>query len=320
MTAFVSHLGQFAWRVMPFGLRNAAASFQRSMNQLLAPHEAYACAYLDDIAVFSRSLQEHVRHLHAVFSALTSVGLVANMEKCQVACASIRYLGHIVGSGKHGPDPSKLAAIEGLQVPQNKKELRSVLGLCGYYRGYVPNFAGIAKPLTQLTAKHVPNHIPWTPEADEAFAKLKGALCSAVELTTPDIHKPFWLFTDASAIAVGACLAQMADDGTECPIAFASHRFTPAQMKWSTIEREAFGVIWGLKKFDTWVFGAKIFVVSDHNPLAYLTQASPQGAKLIRWALALQRYDVVVQHRKGTAHANADALSRLTNQCWEEVQ
>nr|XP_050025119.1 uncharacterized protein LOC126519867 [Dermacentor andersoni] len=316
--AFVSHLGQFAWRVMPFGLRNAAASFQRSMNQLLAPHEDYACAYLDDIAVFSKSIQEHIRHLHAVFSALTSVGLVANLEKCQVARGSIRYLGHVVGSGKHGPDPTKLAAIKGLQVPRTKKELRSVLGLCGYYRGYISNFAAIAKPLTQMTAKHISNRIPWSPEANEAFEGLKGALCSAVELATPDSSKPFWLFTDASAIAVGACLAQMTDNGTECPIAFASHRFTPTQMRWSTIEREAFGVIWGLKKFDTWVFGTKIFVVSDHNPLAYLTQSTPQGAKLTRWALALQRYDVVVQHRKGIAHTNADALSRLTNHCWEK--
>lgn len=317
--AFVSHIGQFAWKVMPFGLRNAAASFQRSMNQLLSPHEEYACAYLDDIAVFSGSLQEHLEHLHAVFTTLTSVGLVANLEKCQVAGSSIRYLGHIVGSGKHGPDPTKLLAIKGLQVPRTKKELRSVLGLCGYYRSYVRDFAAIAKPLTQLTGKHVPNRIPWTTEANEAFENLKSALCSAVELSTPDTTKPYWLFTDASAIAVGACLAQMADDGTECPIAFASHRFTAAQMKWSTIEREAFGVIWGLKKFDTWVFGAKIFVVSDHNPLAYLTQSVPQGAKLIRWALALQRYDVVVQHRKGTAHANADALSRLSNLCWGET-
>ncbi|XP_070386643.1 uncharacterized protein, partial [Dermacentor albipictus] len=102
-----------------------------------------------------------------------------------------------------------------------------------------------------MTAKHVPNRIPWSPEANEAFEGLKGALCSAVELATPDSSKPFWLFTDASAIAVGACLAQMTDNGTECPIAFASHRFTPTQMRWSTIEREAFGVIWGLKKFDT---------------------------------------------------------------------
>lgn len=317
-TAFVSHMGQFAWRVMPFGLRNAAATFQRDMNQLLACHEGYACAYLDDIAVFSESMKEHVQHLDAVFSSLRTAGLKANMEKCQIAQPSIRYLGHIVGSGQHGPDPIKLEAIRGLKAPQTKKELRSVLGLCGYYRDYVPNFAAIARPLTQLTAKNVPARIPWSQEADRAFAMLKRSLCEATALATPDMSRPFWLFTDASAVAVGVCLAQMTENNRERPIAFASHRFTPTQMKWSTIEREAFAVIWGLNKFDTWVFGARVNVVSDHNPLTYLTQSVPQGARLTRWAMSLQRYDLVVKHRKGLTHANADALSRLPNKCWDQ--
>ncbi|XP_077564364.1 uncharacterized protein LOC144179802 [Haemaphysalis longicornis] len=237
-----------------------------------------------------------------------------------IARSSIRYLGHVVGSGKHGPDPAKLEAIKGLKVPQTKKELRSALGLCGYYRDYVPNFAAIAKPLTQLTTKGTPSRIPWSTEADHSFKMIKRALCEATSLTTPDITKPFWLFTDASAIAAGACLAQLTDDGKELPIAFASHRFTPTQSRWSTIEREAFAVIWGLRKFDTWVFGAQVIVVSDHNPLSYLTQTVPQGAKLTRWALALQRYNIVVKHRKGEPHANADTLFRLPNECWNEAQ
>nr|XP_037272753.1 uncharacterized protein LOC119164637 [Rhipicephalus microplus] len=316
LTAFACHREQFAWMVMPFGLKNAAQTFQRAMNELLRPHSGYCCAYLDDIAVFSETLEEHAEHLGRVFETLKRVNLKVKRDKCQIARPSIRYLGHVVGSGRHAPDPEKLAAIKGLKAPETKRELRSVLGLCGYYRSYVKDYAEVARPLTELTGKRVPNRIPWSAEAERAFQRLKIALCEAAALSTPDPERPYWLFTDASAVAAGVCLSQRADDGTEMPIAFASHKFSPTQTRWSTIEREAFAVIWGLKRFDFWLFGAQVTVVSDHNPLAFLTQGTLPGAKLTRWALALQRYHVVVQHRKGVEHGNADALSRVPNECW----
>lgn len=316
LTAFVTHDGQYAWRVMPFGLRNAAATFQRMMNTLLAKQRAYATAYLDDIAIFSPSWEEHMRHVDIILGLLRGTKLKASVEKCQVPQGHIKYLGHIVGSGTHGPDPEKLAAIRGLAQPKTKKELRSLLGLCGYYREYVKNYAEVAAPLTSLTKRGVPNSIPWSDESERAFQQLKECLCTAAALNTPDPHQHYWLFTDASEVGAGACLAQMEEKGREKPIAFASHRFTPTQTRWSTIEREAFAIIWALKKFDYWVFGAEVNIVSDHNPLSYLTTCTPHGAKLSRWALALQRYNVVVTHRKGSDNANADALSRLHNVAW----
>lgn len=291
-------------------------TFQRAMNDLLAIHQEYSCAYLDDIAVFSRTWADHLEHLEHVLIAMRDASLTANLQKCQVAAHQIKYLGHVVGSGQHGPDPEKVRAIRELQRPRTKRELRSVLGLCGYYRNYVRDYAEIAKPLTELTGRKVPNQIPWGVEADRAFSDLKEALCRAAMLSTPDSPKPYWLFTDASANAAAACLAQMTESGEERPISFASHRFNGTQMRWATIEREAFAVIWALRKFDTWVYGARINIVSDHNPLTYLTTTHPAGAKLVRWALALQRYNVTVSHRKGTEHANADALSRLTRADW----
>ncbi|GFQ94977.1 retrovirus-related Pol polyprotein from transposon 297 [Trichonephila clavata] len=130
-------------------------------------------------------------------------------------------------------------------------------------------------------------------------------------LHTPDLSRPFQLFTDASATVIGACLAQYNDHMEEMPIAFFSKKLTSAQMKWSTIKREAFSVLEALSKFDTWIFGSQIQVISDHDPLIYLTNSAPHSAKLSRWALALQRYNVKVSYRRGSAHGNAGALSRL---------
>ncbi|XP_040062301.1 uncharacterized protein LOC120837151 [Ixodes scapularis] len=258
LTAFVTHEGQYAWRVMPFGLKNSAATFQRMVNALLSGHQSYATAYLDDIAIFSNTWQEHMQHIDSILQVLGEAGLKVSPEKCQVAQAHIRYLGHVVGSGTHGPDPEKIAAIEGLAPPQTKKELRSLLGLCGYYREYVRSYAEVAGPLTALTKRGIPNLIPWPEDAQRAFKSLKDSLCEAVALSTPEPHQPYWIFTDASATAAGACLAQMSEQGKEKPIAFASHRFNPTQSRWSTIEREAFAIIWALKKFDYWLFGAVI--------------------------------------------------------------
>ncbi|GBN43265.1 Retrovirus-related Pol polyprotein from transposon opus [Araneus ventricosus] len=134
-------------------------------------------------------------------------------------------------------------------------------------------------------------------------------------LYIPDISRPFWLYTDASATAIGACLAQHDDVGKEWLIAFFSKKPTPTQIKWSTIEREAFCVLEALKRFDTWVFGGKIQVVSDRNPLTHLTSNVPHGAKLSRWTLALQRCNLTISYRRGIQHGNADASSRLAIDC-----
>src|SRR5690606_28723393 len=265
----------------------------------------------------SCSWDEHIQLLALIFDILSSHHVVINLEKCRFAQSSIKYIGHIVGSGQHMPDPEKLSAIRELKRPSTKSELRSVLGLCGYYRDYIPHFAEIAQPLTSLTAKRFPNNIPWSEAAESAFVKLKDALQHATTLFTPEIGKPFYICTDASAFAAGACLAQRNDENKEQPIAFASKKFSDSEKNWSTIEREAFAVIWALKPFDTWIFGSKIYIISDHNPLSYLTNSAPNNAKLVRWALALQRYDIELQHRSVAKHANADALSRLGNANWD---
>lgn len=180
-----------------------------------------------------------------------------------------------------------------------------------YFRSFIPSFAHIAKVLTDLTRKEIPSHIPWEATHQEAFEQLKNGLCNAVTLHTVDFDRDFGLLVDASATCVGCCLIQWADDDTEKPVAFASSKLNDVQTRWATIEREAFAVIWALKKFRSWLFGRKVVIFSDHNPLSFVTESAPKSAKLARWALALQEYNVDFRYRAAHHNKAADFLSRL---------
>ncbi|GFS47624.1 retrovirus-related Pol polyprotein from transposon 297 [Trichonephila clavipes] len=214
LTAFRTHRGQYQWNVLPFGLRNATATYQRAMSKVVQTISDFACAYIDDLAIFSDTWEEHLNHLEEVGIPLTK--------------------------------KEYIKVVQNLQAPTTKKQLRSALGLCNFYRQYVPNFAKIALPLTELTKKKVPNEIPWSKEAENAFKELKTALCGITELQVPDIEKPYYLHTDASQTAVGCCLGQLDGEDNIHPIAFGSQKLNPSQQKWSTIEREAYAILFGL--------------------------------------------------------------------------
>nr|XP_042908182.1 uncharacterized protein LOC122271326 [Parasteatoda tepidariorum] len=215
--------------------------------------------------------------------------------------------------GRHEPDPEKLLAIEIIETPKTKSALKSALGLFNYYRNYIKNYAEIAKPLTDLTKKKVPELIPWTDIEELSFQKLKKKLSEAPSLYTPDPKKPYVIQCDASSYGVGACLSQRDDNGQLCPISFASQKLNKVQQNWATIEREAYAVVWSIKKFENYVFGANIDIITDHNPLIFLQKSAPQSAKLQRWALALQRYNIHITHCPGAQLKNADGLSRLVS-------
>lgn len=251
-----------------------------------------------------------MRHLQAVLRAIQDAGLTVNQVKCKFAQPQVKYLGHVVGSGLHAPDSDKVHAIQRLKPPTTKRELRSVLGLLNYYRDYVPNYSRLVLPLTALTNKRVPNTLPWNSEAQVAFDSVKEALASIPGMTAPDPSKPFCLATDASETAIGACLSQRIGE-TERPVAFLSKKLSPSQQKWSTIEREAFAIVWALESLGTWLFGTKVKIMTDHDPLTFLTRAAPSSARLTRWALAIQKYDIEIVHIKGALNKAADALSRL---------
>ncbi|GBM57710.1 Retrovirus-related Pol polyprotein from transposon 17.6 [Araneus ventricosus] len=270
LTSFKTHRAQYRFKVMPFGLRNAAATFQREMNKALGPYRDFSRAYIGDIAIFSNNMSDHLLHLDTILSK----------------------------------------AIAIMPAPTTKKQLRSVLGLCNYYRDYIPHYAEIALPLTELTKKKVPENLPWSEVHETAFNTLKEALVKAPALHAPDMSQPFIIHTDASQFGIAACLSQKIL-GSLRPIAYVSQKLSKSQQAWSTIEREAYAIVWNLKKFETLVFGSEIELYTDHNPLSYLTKCAPQSARLQRWVFALQKYHITVRHCPGVKMPHADALSRL---------
>ena len=309
-TAFHSARGLLEWVVMPFGLKTASATFQRAMDIVLRPHSAYAGAYIDDTIVFSASWTEHLIHVERVLLAFRTAGMTLKLAKCQFGKQKVKFIGHMVGSGQRSVVQSKVDAIQAMPEPQNKKLLRSFLGMCSFYRPYIHDFAGISNPLTDLTKKRCSDKVRFDGQQRAAFLALKKALCEATTLHTPDGSRPYIIWSDASDYAVGAALAQKDDLDNEYPIAFASSKLSGAQLNWSTIEKEAYAIVYALQKFDHLVFGRKIFLFTDHNPLQYLMVAAPNSAKLTRWALALTRYDLTVSHIAGTENVTADCLSR----------
>ena len=188
-TAFTTPFGLFQFKVMPFGLQGAPATFQRLMDRLIRGLDSFAAAYLDDVVVYSSTWEEHLTHIQTVLERLREAGLTAKAGKCQFGMSQCVYLGHIVGSGMVRPEESKVEAVSSFPVPETKKQVCTFLGLTGYYRRFIPSYATIAAPLTDLTKKDCLNRIEWTPGCNEAFCKLKGILCTSPVLSSPpDFH------------------------------------------------------------------------------------------------------------------------------------
>lgn len=310
LTAFVTHDGLYEWVRMPFGLKNAGATFVRAVRSVLEPICDFSESYVDDIGVGSDGWSQHLNHIRRFLAIIKRVGMTLSIAKCEFAKPEVKFVGHFVGSGGRRPDPDRLQGLDKMSRPQTKKELRQLLGAFGYYRDYIEHFAHIVKPLTDLTSKKVPNQLPWEECHQQAYELLRSKLRSTHVLRIPRVGEPFVLHTDASGVAVGATLGQLDQDGVEHPLAFASHKLTGPQCAWSTIEREAYAIIWALDKFRDIVYGFKITVVCDHNPLQYIRDCAPKSAKLLRWSLALQEFDLQIKYKRGSDNVVADYLSR----------
>ena len=308
-TAFATPGGLFQYTVLPFGVHGAPATFQRMMDRVLRPHCGYAAAYIDDIIVHSDSWDDHVGHLRAVLNGLRAAGLTANPAKCRLGRVETAYLGYRVGRGNVQPQEDKVAAIREWPQPQTKKQVRSFLGLVGYYQRFIPGYATLASPLNDLTRKALPDRIGWTEAARGAFEMLRGALCKEPLLVTPDFKLPFTLHTDASDVGLGGVLSQ-SRNGEEHPVTYISRKLLPHEKNYSTLEKEALAIKWAVTKLTYYLLGHQFTLVTDHAPLKWMATAKDTNARVTRWFLSLQPYSFTVEHRPGREHTNADALSR----------
>ena len=307
MSAFVTPFGHFQWKFMPFGLRNAPATFQKLVQKVLLGLDKFTAAYLDDILIFSESWHEHICHIKEVLKRIREAGLTIKATKCDFATAEVDYLGHTIGLGKVAPRNAKVLALQNFPRPNNRKQLQSFLGLAGYYRKFLPHFAHITACLTNLLKKGA--RFVWDEEAEAAFLDLKSRLASRPILRPPDFSRPFCVAVDASDVAVGACLFQEID-GVEHPIAYYSKKLNDHQRNYSVVEKEALALILATRTFSVYLDSHKVTVYTDHSPLQFLHRMANHNQKLLRWALELQQYTLEIKHRPGTRNWIPDILSR----------
>lgn len=307
-TAFSTDKGHYEYVRMPFGLKNAPATFQRAMDNVLRGLQDICMVYLDDVIIFSTSLQEHVQSLRKVFERLRTTNFKIQLDKSEFLKPEVKYLGHIITEKGISPNPDKIKAVLEYPIPKTAKQIKGFLGLTGYYRKFIKNYAKLTKPLTTCLKKG--NEVKHTPEFIEAFETCKKLLTNSPILQFPDFSKPFILTTDASNEALGAVLSQ-GIPGSDRPIAFASRTLNDTERNYSTIEKELLGIVWATKYFRPYLYGRKFTIYTDHRPLQWLHSLKEPNSKLMRWKIKLEDYDYNVVYKKGKLNTNADALSRI---------
>jgi hypothetical protein len=303
-TAFKTHHGHFQFRVMPFGLMNAPATFQCIMNSLFAPFlRKFVIVFLDDILIYSPSWSLHLTHLRIVFYILCKSQFFIKMSKCEFGQRSIHYLGHIISDVGVSTDPEKTLAMKQWPVPLNATELRGFLGLTGYYRKFVAHYGIISKPLTQLLTK---KGFQWSDEAQTAFERLKQAMTETPVLALPDFTLPFIIETDACDTGVGAVLMQQGH-----PLAYMSKALGVLTRKLSIYEKEFLAVIMAVDKWRQYLQRGPFLVMTDHKSLYNLTEQQ-LTSDLQRKAMAkLIGLQFQFKYKKGTDNGAADSLSRV---------
>jgi transposase InsO family protein len=312
-TTFTSHEGLYRFLRMPFGLTNAPATFQRMVDMILAGLTWKSClVYLDDIIVFSASLEEHVHHLDEVLERLYRAGLSLKLPKCHFGKDTVSYLGHVIRPGKLAVAEKNTIALRSVLPPATQSELRSFLGLCNVYRRFVAGFSKIAAPLNALLRKgESPQLGTLTGEQLHAFETLRAKLLNPPILALPRAHGQYILDTDASNEQIGCCLFQEQADKVLKPIGYWSRSLTTAERNYSTTEKECLAIVWAILQLRPYLEGQHFIIRTDHHSLRWVLNLADAQGRLARWRLRLLEFDYEVHYAPGKGHHGADTMSRL---------
>ncbi|CAK9821240.1 Retrovirus-related Pol polyprotein from transposon 17.6 [Anthophora retusa] len=292
-TSFSTPQGHYHYNRMLFGLKNAPATFQRMMDTALRGLINKHCfVYLDDIIIFGQSIEEHNRNLAIVLQRLKELGLKLQPDKCEFLKPELEYLGHVITAEGVKPNPKKLEAVKNFKLPKTPTDIKSFLGLAGYYRKFIRNFSKIAKPLTDLTKKDTP--FRWTEKEQNSFDTLKEKLCSSPVLKFPNFNEQFVLTTDASNEGLGAILSQGGH-----PCFYISRTLNPPEKNYSTTEKELLAIVWSIRRLRQYLLGRRFIIQTDHQALKWLQNCKDPSSRLIRWRLKLEEYDYEIQYVKG---------------------
>ncbi|UYV72834.1 K02A2.6-like [Cordylochernes scorpioides] len=314
--------GLYRYNRLPFGIASAPAIWQRIIEQILSGIPG-TLVYLDDILITGESEADHLRHLEAVLNRLNNYGLKANREKCNFFQESLEYCGHVIDKMGLPKTNDKIRAVLDAPKPLNVTQLRSFLGLITYYHKFIRNAADVLSPLYALLKKGTKWH--WSTECRKAFREIKETISSDQILIAYDPKLPIRLSCDSSSYRLGAVLSQIDVDGNERPIYFISRTLSQAEKKYSQIDKECLSIIWALKKFNNYLFGRKFELITDNKPLHHILNpkreiSSNMSARLQRWTLILSSYNFTIECRKTGDHGNADGLSRLPLEQYEEME
>ena len=307
VSAFATPNGLYQYKVMPFGMKNSPATFQRLVNNVICGLDG-CDAYIDDVIIYSDSWSDHLQRIRKFLDRLSKAKLTVNLAKTEFCHATVTFL---VGQGQVKPLEAEVSAISEFPVPICKRQLMRFLGMAGYYRKFCKNFSGIAEPLTNLLQKST--KFKWNFKCQDAFDRLKAILKSAPVLLAPDFDKCFKLAVDASDVRIGAVLLQKDNNGIDHPVCYFSKKFNKHQKSYSTIEKECLALILPIQQFEVYLTfsTSPIIVFSDHNPLSFLHKLKNKNQRLLRWSLLLQEFNIYIRHIKRKDNIIPDTLSRV---------